>query len=203
MNEPAKYRVTLPTGQKTKPYSRAKITAALEAGKIPGDATVDVDGSSVDIRSFCTAVARQPSTSEPTATAVKRKPSRRNEEVVLTTHPAMFRNNPILFVVAVALIAVGIGLVFLLIWWIQCLCTTLMISDRKTTLRHGILSKSLNEVRHKDVRNVQVYQSFLQRIFGVGKLSISSAGQGGVEIEVAGIRNPVKVKSMIDEYRDE
>lgn len=53
MNEPPKFRVVLPTGQKTKPYSRAKITAAVESGKLPRDAVVEVDGSSCGIVNFC------------------------------------------------------------------------------------------------------------------------------------------------------
>jgi uncharacterized membrane protein YdbT with pleckstrin-like domain len=56
-------------------------------------------------------------------------------------------------------------------------------------------------VLHSNVRNVQVGQNVFQRIFGVGKIGISSAGQSGVEIEVSGIRNPQKVSKLIDEHR--
>ena len=39
-----------------------------------------------------------------------------------------------------------------------------------------------------DVRNIRTNQSFFQRIFGVGKIIISSAATGGVEIKVKGIK---------------
>ena len=114
----------------------------------------------------------------------------------------MFRNHPIYFVLCVLLIAAfGLGLALLLIWWIQTLGTTLTVTNEQTTLRKGILSKNTNDVFHSNVRNIQVRQSPLQRIFNVGWLGISSAGQSGLEIEVNGILDPDRVKEIIDEHR--
>lgn len=124
-----------------------------------------------------------------------------NEEVVYEEHPSMFRNHPVGFVLTLLLCLVGIGLFILFFWWLDSLGTTLTVTNERTTLRKGILSKSLVEVWHQDVRNVQLYQSLGQRIFGVGKLGISSAGQGEIEIEVSGIPDPEKVKQLIDRYR--
>ncbi len=49
----ALYRVILPNGDKTKPYSKAKSSQAFDAGKIHPDAVVDVDGSRIDVGKFC------------------------------------------------------------------------------------------------------------------------------------------------------
>jgi uncharacterized membrane protein YdbT with pleckstrin-like domain len=54
-----------------------------------------------------------------------------------------------------------------------------------------------------DVRNVQIYQSFGQRIFGVGSVAISSAGNEGIEIQVSGLPDPDKIKSIIDTHRSD
>lgn len=125
-----------------------------------------------------------------------------NEVVLYEAHPAMFRNHPIYFVVCIVLIAAfGLGLLLLLIWWLQVLGTTLTITNEQTTLRKGLLSKHTNDVFHSNVRNIQVRQSFLQRILGVGWIGISSAGQSGLEIETNGMPDPEKVKEIIDEYR--
>jgi len=123
------------------------------------------------------------------------------EKTLYETHPSMWRNNPLGFLLAVLLCAVGVGILILLYWWLQTLGTTLIITDQRSTLRKGILSKYTNDVRHSSVRNVQISQSFLQRMFGVGKIGISSAGQSGLEIEVAGVPNPEKVKRLIDDNR--
>jgi len=123
------------------------------------------------------------------------------EKILFEGHPAMFRNDPIGFLLSVVLCVVGVGLVILLVWWLSCRTTTLTVTNERTTLRRGIMSKSLNEVWHRDVRNVQLYKSFFQRIFGVGSIGISSAGQSGIEVSVRGIRNPEGVKDIIDRYR--
>jgi uncharacterized membrane protein YdbT with pleckstrin-like domain len=125
-----------------------------------------------------------------------------DEKVLYEAHPSMFRNHPIYFVLCVLLIAAfGLGLILLLIWRIQTLGTTLTVTNEQTTLRKGILSKNTNDVFHSNVRNIQVRQSPLQRIFNVGWLGISSAGQAGLEIEVNGILDPDRVKELIDEHR--
>lgn len=90
----------------------------------------------------------------------------------------MFRNRPVYFVLGCLLCLVLVGIPIMVIWYLTCLCTRLTVTNQRTTLRHGLLSKHTNEVWHRDVRNVQIDQSFFQRIFGVGRIAISSSGQG-------------------------
>ena len=138
--------------------------------------------------------------SEPVEESQLSKPA--NEEVVLyEEHPSMFRNQPVWFVITCVLCLVGVGLFIFLIWWLKCIGTTLTVTSDRTRLRKGILSKSVTEVWHQDIRNVQLNQTFFQRIFDVGSIGISSAGQSGVEISVTGMPNPDHVKALIDGHR--
>jgi uncharacterized membrane protein YdbT with pleckstrin-like domain len=123
------------------------------------------------------------------------------EEILYEATPAMFRNHPFYFVLCILLCFVVIGFVLLLVWWIQNQATRLTVTNEQTTLRRGILSKHTNDVFHSNVRNIQVRQSFIQRIFDVGWIGISSAGQAGLEIEVDGMPHPEKVKQIIDDHR--
>jgi len=152
------------------------------------------------------------------------------EKELYTSHPRMFRNNPLKFVLNyLVMLACVVGIIMIaasdkthallwlldgalivvfvivcfiqLMWWLQVLSTTLTVTDKRTTLRKGILSKFTNEVLHENIRNIQVYQSFLQRMLKVGSIGISSAGQAGIEIEVQGLPNPYDVKACIDQYR--
>jgi len=125
----------------------------------------------------------------------------KQETILYSANPSMFRNRPVEFLFALAACLFLVGIPILFVWWLRCKATTLTVSDERVTLREGILSKSTNEVWHRDVRNVQLSQSFLQRIFGVGGIGISSAGQGGVEISVTGVPSPGKIKSLIDQHR--
>ena len=123
------------------------------------------------------------------------------ETVLYESHPAMFANHPVGFVLSVILSLVGIGLIILLVWYIRCVGTTLTVTNEQTTLRRGILSKFTNDVFHENVRNIIVQQTFLQRLLGVGSVGISSAGQSGIEIQVNGIPDPDRVKQIIDDCR--
>jgi uncharacterized membrane protein YdbT with pleckstrin-like domain len=124
------------------------------------------------------------------------------ETEVYKEHPAMFRNRPFSFALSILLIAAfGLGLVILLIWWLKACGTRLTITNRRTILEKGLLSRSSTEVLHAHIRNIQTYQSLFQRMMGVGKIGISSAGQDGIEIEVNGIIDPIGVKRLIDRYR--
>ena len=72
------------------------------------------------------------------------------EQVLYDSHPAMFGNRPIWFVVCLLLVPVfGIGLFFLLSWWIGTLGTKLTVTNDQTTLRKGIFSKYTNDCLHE------------------------------------------------------
>ena len=124
-----------------------------------------------------------------------------SETTLFTAHPAMVRNHPVGFVLAVVLCLVGIGFLILLFWWLHCLGTAITVTNERTILRRGILSKATNEVWHRDIRNVQISQGFLQRLLDVGAIGISSAGQSGIEIAVSGVPSPYKVKELLDQHK--
>jgi hypothetical protein len=120
------------------------------------------------------------------------------EQVLYSSHPAMFGNSPFMFVFLILLIPIfGLGLVFLFLWWLDIQGTTLTITNLRTILRRGIFSKFTSDILHQDVRNVQVQQSFFQRITGVGDVGISSSAQSTIEIEVSGIPSPENVRELI------
>jgi uncharacterized membrane protein YdbT with pleckstrin-like domain len=123
------------------------------------------------------------------------------ETVLYKDSPAMFRNRPVVFLVCCVLIPFGIGLVVLFVWWLPCLATSLVITDRRVTLRQGLLSKDTNDVLIADIRNVKVRQNLLQRMFGVGTVAFSTSGQSDMEIEVHGVPAPERIKAIIDDRR--
>ena len=124
------------------------------------------------------------------------------EVIMYEAHPAMFRNRPVVFVLVLLLCLVGIGFIIYLIWWLRTLSSTLTVTNQKTTLRTGLLSKNLDDVYHKDVRNIQVRQTFFERICGVGTIGISSAAQSDMEIVARGIPKPCRVKEIIEKFRN-
>ena len=115
-----------------------------------------------------------------------------------TYKPLMFRNHPIFFIFTILLYFVGgIGLLIFAIWWLKCYSKRLNLKENSVELETGILSKNENEIAYDDIKNIIVRQSFIQRIFGVGYIGISCAGQDDIEIEINGIANPSEIKDFI------
>lgn len=113
----------------------------------------------------------------------------------------MFKNNPLGFIIAVLLIPVAIGILILLYWYLQCKSTLLEFDNGDIVVERGLLSKSRTELNVERIRSVNVYQSFFNRIFGVGKIAIYTAGDEP-EIEVAGLPRPNDLRDMIKGHQE-
>lgn len=148
------------------------------------------------------------------------------EQFVMTVRQSMFRARPfsafflflgllgtfiggIVWTLIVVTMAAGIAcwvgfgvlLVVLFVWWLKSLMVRLHITTKRTVAKHGLFSRSTNEVLHDRIQNIQVEQTLVQRLFGVGRLGISSSGEADVEIDVRDIPNPLEVRRIIDAYR--
>jgi hypothetical protein len=150
------------------------------------------------------------------------------EMAICDIHPSMFRAHPFRYIGLVAIFAGGVALVFSalrtehvkwmswfgvalclaavvgwLIWYIAaCLWVKLSISNKRTVRQRGIIRRYTSEVLHDHVRNIEIRQTFLQRITNVGYLGISSSGQDDIEIEIKDVPRPYELKALIDEYRN-
>ena len=120
-----------------------------------------------------------------------------NERVLWAGRPAMFRNSPGAFILAVLLVPLGIGLVILLVWWLKCLATSWTVTSHRTISHYGLLSKSTIELRHMDIRAIHVQQSFFQRLMGTGTIRLSTASSDDYEIEMSGVTNPDNVAHLL------
>jgi len=102
-----------------------------------------------------------------------------------------------LAVLGVPLLVVGLGL--LGYWWLEQRFTTLTVTSERSILREGIISRDTSEVRHDDVRNLQIDQNIWQRMLGIGDIAVSSAGQDNLEIIARGIPGPERVAEVVRE----
>lgn len=118
-------------------------------------------------------------------------------EVIYEAHPAMFRAHPFWFLFCVVLIAAfGLGLLLLLYWYIKNKATSLTVTENELLYEQGILSKERLSVSLRHIRSVQVNQSFLNRILGVGEVIIATAGDEP-EFSVGELPDPHEVREAI------
>ncbi len=85
-------------------------------------------------------------------------------------------------------------------YWMLCSrFTTLTVTDDRTIYREGIVSRETSEVQHDDVRNIQLNQSFGQRLLNVGGIAVSSSGQDDLEVVAQRIPRPERIIELIRE----
>jgi len=121
-----------------------------------------------------------------------------SDQVLYSSHPVMFKNSPLGFVLAVLLIpAFGLGLIILLIWYLKCKAALLEVKNGEILYETGLLSKERTEVSVASVRTVKIKQSFMNRLFGVGTIEIFTAGDTP-EFTARGLPDPHKLRDIIN-----
>ena len=117
-------------------------------------------------------------------------------EVKYVKNPSMFRNNPIYFVICLALCFAGVGFILLLFWFIQAKMTKFTITEDRVEVERGILSKDRTELSISNIKSVNVKQTLFQRMFGVGDIQIFTAGDKP-EMVLFGLPEPLEVKKLL------
>ena len=110
-------------------------------------------------------------------------------------NPAMFKASPFVFIFCLALVPVGIGIIILLAWYLQTKAEKFTITQDEIHYERGLLSKTRFEVGLDTIRTVRVDQSLFNRMFGVGKVSVFTAGDQP-EIVVDGLPDPHLIREL-------
>jgi uncharacterized membrane protein YdbT with pleckstrin-like domain len=75
--------------------------------------------------------------------------------------------------------------------------TVLRIFPDRITLARGLLSKCYRDYNPRDIRSIDIDQSFLQRIVGIGDLTISTAATAEGAEQIKSIPDPKGVRDLI------
>ena len=111
-------------------------------------------------------------------------------------HPPMFKNNPLVFIPALILSPVLIGLVIFGVWYLKTRSTRLTITDEEVLFETGILNKERSELDISAVRTVKVKQSLFERMFGTGTIELYTAGDKP-EVIAPGMPDPDEVRELL------
>lgn len=115
--------------------------------------------------------------------------------------PSMFRTSPGWFLFWCILSPVVVGLIALFFWHVKLRNTRLTIVGKRVLYRSGMVSTRESEIRVDDVRDIEITRAMWQRIVGTGTLSLSTSGESGMEIEIEGLRQPERVREIINNLR--
>ena len=86
----------------------------------------------------------------------------------------------------------------LLAWaWLVCRSTRFSLTTLRIRREEGLLGRNSWETALRDVRNVTVRQSAMDRLFGLGAVEFTSAGGPYVDVRFYGIRDPQVVSELV------
>ena len=95
--------------------------------------------------------------------------------------------------VNVAWVTAAVLIVFLvmLAWgFVRRVATTYTITNRRLTIRSGLLSRELHECRLERVQNVNTRQRMLERMLGIGTVDFDTAAGAAYDFSFRGVEDP-------------
>ena len=95
--------------------------------------------------------------------------------------------------VQVVWVAAAVLVVFLVVlaWGLtRRIATTYTITNRRLTIRAGLLSRELHECRLERVQNVNTRQRLLERMLGIGTVDFDTAAGAAYDFSFHGVEDP-------------
>jgi len=95
--------------------------------------------------------------------------------------------------------AVLVVFVIVLLWGlIRRISTTYTITNRRLTIRSGLMSREMHETRLERVQNVNSRQRLLERLLGVGTVDFDTAGGAAYDFSFRGVDDPGGICRTVD-----
>lgn len=103
-----------------------------------------------------------------------------------------------LFIAVACLVGGGFFLFRFVGWWLRMKNTTMTITTKRFILESGVFHKITTEVNLQEVDDIQINQTFLQRLLDVGDLRLmSTSGETQNSVLIMAVPSPKAVACMI------
>jgi uncharacterized membrane protein YdbT with pleckstrin-like domain len=103
------------------------------------------------------------------------------------------------FSALVTIVVVGIVALVTVVWaFLETLRWKYTITNRRVFVRHGLITIREQTARLERVQDVTLHQTVFDRIFGVGRLLIDTAGSSGGALVFKALLEPTKVREILD-----
>jgi uncharacterized membrane protein YdbT with pleckstrin-like domain len=101
-----------------------------------------------------------------------------------------------------AAVFAGILLISLIAGAVRRSATDYTITDRRLYIRRGLFSRSEQHTTIDRVQNVEVHQSFLERLLAIGTIAFDTAATDDSAVAVQGIARPRRVAADVNQVED-
>jgi uncharacterized membrane protein YdbT with pleckstrin-like domain len=103
--------------------------------------------------------------------------------------------------VEVAWVTAAVLVVFIVVlaWGlIRRIATTYTITNRRLTIRSGLLSREVHECRLERVQNVNTRQRLLERMLGIGTADFDTAAGAAYDFTFRGVEDPGRIVRTVN-----
>lgn len=83
-----------------------------------------------------------------------------------------------------------------LVYWPRCKSTEQGVTNKRVIHKHGVISRKTDEMRLSAIEYIVISQGIMDRIFGLGKVTITGRGAGDVSIRWT--KDPMEVKLQME-----
>jgi uncharacterized membrane protein YdbT with pleckstrin-like domain len=94
----------------------------------------------------------------------------------------------------------GIGLVILVVKWIQNLAATYQVTEERLVIRRGIIFKSIDEIELYRIKDVRIDFTLINQVAGIGTISVSSSDETTREADLV-MRHVEQAQARREELR--
>lgn len=121
------------------------------------------------------------------------------ETDVIEVRPT-WRSHPWMLLFGILLAPVIIGL-FLLLWLlIEVKSVKYRLTTQRLFVTRGLISRKIDEVELFRVKDVTLSQGVLERMLGIGTVTVLSTDDATPELKLEGIADPARMKDAIREH---
>jgi uncharacterized membrane protein YdbT with pleckstrin-like domain len=104
------------------------------------------------------------------------------------------------FSALVTIVVVAIVALVTIVWaFLETIRWKYTITNRRVFVRHGLVSIHEQTARLERVQDITLHQTLFDRMFGVGKLLIDTAGSSGGALEFKALVEPTRVREVLDD----
>ncbi len=77
----------------------------------------------------------------------------------------------------------------------------LRLTDDGVTMKKGLFNIQTNSIMYQNISDIQVNQDLIGQLLDYGTIRVNSAGTSDFEVQFLGVRNPQKMRNVIEEYK--
>ena len=98
--------------------------------------------------------------------------------------------------IATALI-VALQVIALIVAWVRLRSTTYTVSNQRVLIEQGVFSKTVDEIDLRYVDDSQFFQSFVERMLGIGNVTLISSDANTPRYVLRSIKDPRGVREIV------